>query len=82
MVPARISGMQEVTKNELTEVDVTAVVPADLRVSDYVTVNFELDGKFAKTQVVGMRFVYAATDGPVGPTGPPGSNRPDGAQQE
>ena len=53
-----------VTKGRLTEIDISALLDGvDLAVSDYVTVNFELNGYFEKTQVVGLRFAYAGTGG-------------------
>ena len=58
--PLSFSSSQAVTKNSLTEIDVTALVPA-LIASDYVTVNLELNGFTEKTQVVGMRFQFVST---------------------
>ena len=68
--PGSFSGSQAVTKDQLTEVDVSTIIPA-LIPSDYVTVNFEMGGSFEKTRVVGMRFVYEGAGASVAGTSCP-----------
>lgn len=57
------TGSQEVTKNNVTEVDVSAVFPESLASSGYVSLNFVLGNRYRGTRVVGMRFKYASTGG-------------------
>ena len=61
--PASLTDSFSVTKGELTEVDVSTLLPMDLEPSDYLTMNFELKGYSHrnKTKVVGMRFQYVST---------------------
>lgn len=77
--PVSFSTSEEVTKNTLTELDISNQMPA-LMPSDYVTVNLELNGFNEQTRVVGLRFEYAATAGPPGPAGPTGPPGPQGVQ--
>ena len=73
---------------ELREIDVSQLI-VDLETNtgtlvkgeDYVSINFELIGRKASTQVLGLRFLYVGSNGVGtggGPAGPYWPNRPDG----
>ncbi len=72
-------GTAAMTKGELTEIDVSSIFDNMPLVAGqtYVSVNFKVTGRKAKTQVVGLRFQYEGPEAPPGPAGPAGA---DGAQ--
>ena len=76
--PASISSSVNLTAGELTEIDVSAILPSHLLVSDYVTIDFVMDTRTDTTQVVGSRFQFVGLPGPEGPQGPQGVAGPIG----
>ncbi len=81
-----LPGLTAITAAQvLTELDVSAIIPALTQVEDagktYLTLNMELPVKQDNTQVLGLRFQYTGPAGPQeepGPQGDPGPIGPSG----
>ena len=54
------SGTAWSSKNQITELDVSTIFPGFLGPTHYVSVNFELNGLFDQTRVVGMWFEFVS----------------------
>ncbi len=77
------SGQVSLNKDELIQIDVSAVIPAGLEPGqDSVALEFEAS-KESALRIVGLRFSYEGVAGPqgeTGPTGPQGETPPTGPQ--
>ena len=78
-----VTGSQAVKKNNVTEVDVSAVFNnSGLNFSNYVSLNFALGNNGRDTRVVGMRFQYVSLGGAQGPKGDKGEKGDTGDSGE
>ncbi len=73
-----LSGVVQLTKNELVEIDITNAFPNSLQPGvDNLAVDFDVWRK-SDLRIVGLRFKFDGQAGPVGPQGPAGPVGPQG----